>query len=1194
MRPRGRAGGATLSFVGAPLRIGLCGALRVELGGEQIEDELSGRQGREVFAYLVLNRGRAVSRDALVALLWPERPPRAPEAALNTILARLRRVLGHSTLAGRAQLTLDLGATSWIDVQAAEDAARRAEVLIAEGNSAEALDLARSAFELVAAPLLPDIQHAWIDQWRSEVDDICIRLLAAVARGGLELGGTDLVEAERAARRLIDREPFRESGYALLMEVHAARGDVAEALLVYERLRRLLREELGIPPSARVASLHERLVTKAPNRSPAAPQVSHENNRSVPLPRLLERNCGKRLVGRKAELAGLLEHWHALGADNRGVVALAGEAGIGKTMLASSLACQAFGEGALVLYGRADEEALIPYAPLVEALRQFVVHIPEGELDGALGIHLGELGWLIPELASHRRERSPQPSDARVERLRLYHAVAALIGHAASRQPVLLVLEDMQCADKDTLLMVRQLLRDCARRRIAVVLTYRDGEVGVDHPLARLLSDIRRDLGVTHIVLRGLEDDDIAELWGQQERPSPEVVRQLHEQTSGNPFFIEEIARSVRETGSPLPGRTLSDLPLLADGIQDIIRDRVRRVDASTREALSGAAVLGQDFDLELLEAVLEDDSASQAIDVAVNAGLVIDDDERDGRCRFRHALGREAILFAIGRGRRAHLHLRTARALERRRDTRGVEPAELAHHYVESNRSDAADEAIDYSCQAAERARTSRAYDDATRHYRVALDVLERHRPHDTAMRGALLLKLGGACWQASGPSARVIFEQAVAVTRGLGEPSRFTEATLGLGGRFYAPTGPDEPYIHLLEEALNRARSDDALRTRLLGRLAEHLVFVNAEKALQLSEQALVSARQLDDPKLLVPALLSRHAALLHVEHRDERRRVAREEVELARDSGERELEALGLHWLLHDHLEAGDVAAACQTHRRLRELAADLRQPLYRHSALVWSRVIEQLSGNFERAAQLAHEALNVAQGAHGEGAKAHFIAQQLAVVQDQGGADRLLPAVEQRAGEVHSLWSCAARLLRLESASGSDVEREADGLRPERLREIPRDVLWLPKLAWLAEVSAHTGDRGSAAVIEELLAPYGDSFAQFIFNGSFGCVHRHLGLLAEQLRRPRQAADHFHEAVCRHAGIDAPALEARTLCDYAGALLTGRAAGTRHDAKAMVSRARALADECAATRTSERLTSLSSAAPPVNRTGSPVAA
>ena len=1169
----------------APLRIGLCGGLVVHHGRRRIEDELSGRQGRELFTYLVLNRSRSVSRDELMALLWPERPPRSPEAALNTILARLRRALGRSILAPRAQLALELPPDSWIDVEAAAAVAARTASMLADGRFEEAVEAAASAVEIVSARLLPEIQHAWIDQWRAEVEDVHSRLLALIARAGLALGGARLTDAERAARRLIEREPFRESGYGLLMEIQQARGDVAEALLVYERVRTLLRDELGIPPSASLAALHEKLLrvdaARRPQRAPGTAGRG-EVACSIPLPSVLARTSERRLVGREQELAALLELWHALGADDRRVIAVVGEPGIGKTMLSARLAREAHENGAVVLCGHAQEEALVPYAPLVEALRHYVVHTSAETLEHGLRTHLDSLHSLVPELANHRAERPASQEDPRLHRMRLYQAFAAWVDQAASRQPVLLVLEDMQWADADTLLVIRQLLREPVQQPVVALLTYRDTEVGVEHPLSRLLSDLRRDVGVSRVVLGGLGDEEIAELLEMGTGPSRELIRLLREHTDGNPFFVEEIVRSLREKDSNDGGRlSPGAAPLLPEGIQDVIQDRLRRLDQPVRDALTAAAVLGNDFGLESLEAII-DGEASDEIDTAVRAGLI--EDSPDGaHYRFRHGLTREAIYHSIGRSRRAQLHVRAARALEQRVNMVQFEPAELAHHLIESGRSDEADAAIAYSHEAAARAGAAHAYEDAAEHYRHAIDVLERHRPREEKHRCELLLGLGKVCWQGGGPRARVIFEQAVSLARGLPEHSQFAEATLGLGGRFYVPTGQaDEPYVHLLEEALETVGSDASLRTRVLARLGEHLIFVDSAKALRLSEEALAGARRSDDPLLLASTLLSRHATLLHIEHLDERKRLASEQVDLARRHELRELEALGCHWLLYDLFELGDVSAAADAVCRLERLAGELDQPLYRHSSLVWRRVLKALSGDFARAAQLAHEALNLARGAEGEAASRHFLTEQLAVVRDQGGSERVLQAVRLRALGGDPLWSAAVRLLELDDDDPPVGEPIGNDLLPAPIPDLPRDAFWLTILAWLAESAARTGDPERVALLHELLLPYADRCVQLTFSGSFGSVHRYLGLLAGRLGRSRQAAEHLDEAVRRHAEIPAPALEARARYDYAGELLAGRAGGSTHDATAMVERARELAEACGATRISERLRGLMPAA------------
>jgi DNA-binding SARP family transcriptional activator len=1173
-----------------PLRIGLCGSFVVSRHGQRIDEQLSGRQGRAVFAYLVLNRSRSVSRDELVAVLWPDRPPRAPEAALSTILARLRRVLGHSILPADTQVTLQLPPDSWIDVEAAEDTVTRAEASLAEGSPERAIELAHAGLELVSAPLLPDVQHGWAQQRRTEVEELGSRLLAVIVRGGLLLGGTALEGAGRAASRLLDREPFRESGYAMLMEVHAARGDVAEALLVYERLRTMLRDELGISPSARVVSLYERLLRDGASAAASAGRRASgpaDPDRPMALPHSLARTAEKRLVGRGRELRALIDNWAALEDGEDRVIAVAGEPGIGKTMLASAFAREVHRDGGIVLCGQAVEEGIVVYAPIVEALRQYVAHTPAAQLEPALGVHLRELAWLVPELA-HYGDRQLPTGDPRLERMRLHQAVAALVAHAASERPVLLVLEDMQWADTETVLLLRQLLRETSRQPIVALLTYRNGEVGTDHPVARLLDALRRDRGVTRIVLQGLSDQGVAELVGDGEQLAPDFLEQLRTHTSGNPFFVEEITRSLHElrAGTEL---SIRDLRVLPDGVREVIQDRLRRLERPARDALGAAAVLGQSFALELLAQVVDAD-VLDALDAAVDAGLVVVDGEGDEVYRFRHALAREAIYHSLGRIRRSHLHLQAARALERQRP-RDVKAAEIAHHLFESRRPEVAEQAIAYSSQAARRALAMHAYDDATQHYQRALDVVERHRPSDTASRCQVLLKLGEVRWRASGPSARTIFEQAAVLARGHGQEEKFAEAMLGLGGRFYAPTTSDEPYIELLEQTLPGIRANDQLHTRVLGRLAEQLMLVDPGRAERLGEQAIAIARRAGGHDLLLGALLSQHGALLHVEHLDERRRLAESAVELARRLGATDGEALAHHWLLYDLLELGDVDAAARAHSRLAQLADQLRQPLYRHSALVWQRALEVLHGRFDRADQLAHEALCLAEGAQDEAAQVHFVAQRLALVDHLGGAEKLLPAVTERACAGDLLWRVAARLL---GSVDGRPSADTDELAPSQLQDLPRNVFWLTKLSWLAEVSARTGDHERAAVLYDLLAPYGDRFVQLTFDGSFGSVHRYLGLLAGQLGRSRQAADHFDEAVRRHAALRAPALHARTLCDYAEALVTGRAAGPPALATGMIDDATRLARGCGAISVLGRLqrASAGAAAGPGTGTGYPL--
>jgi SARP family transcriptional regulator, regulator of embCAB operon len=225
-----------------------------------LQAHLPGRQGRMLLAYLAANRARPVSRDELMGALWPRTAPAAPGPALSTVLTRLRQTLGQGVLEGRRELSLRLPQDAWVDVEAMEARAARAETALARRDLNEALEAGHEALALTERRLLPEFSDPWVEERRREVDERRRAMFEVCARAGLALGGHELAEAERAARALVTHNPYRESGYALLMEIYAARGDVAEALRVYDTLRMLLREELGVLPSRGLVKLNDHLL----------------------------------------------------------------------------------------------------------------------------------------------------------------------------------------------------------------------------------------------------------------------------------------------------------------------------------------------------------------------------------------------------------------------------------------------------------------------------------------------------------------------------------------------------------------------------------------------------------------------------------------------------------------------------------------------------------------------------------------------------------------------------------------------------------------------------------------------------------------------------------------------------------------------------------------------------------------------
>ena len=241
-------------------RIQLCGHFVASIGGRRIEQELPGRQGRLLFAYLIVNRDRLATRDELAEALWPDVLPSAPGLALSALLSKLRRLLPEGALEGRTQIRLKLGSAAMVDLEAAREGIHRAEALIAVEDWYGAIGPTLVAHNISQRPFLPSGEGDWIEERRRELEDIHVRALECTARRSLGLGGAEVAVAERTARRLVDLSPYRESGYAVLMQAFERQGNIAEALRVYERLRSLLRDELGASPSPTVQRVHERLL----------------------------------------------------------------------------------------------------------------------------------------------------------------------------------------------------------------------------------------------------------------------------------------------------------------------------------------------------------------------------------------------------------------------------------------------------------------------------------------------------------------------------------------------------------------------------------------------------------------------------------------------------------------------------------------------------------------------------------------------------------------------------------------------------------------------------------------------------------------------------------------------------------------------------------------------------------------------
>jgi DNA-binding SARP family transcriptional activator len=241
-------------------RIQLCGRLVVRLDGQRVEDALPGAKGQVLFAFLVLNRFRRIDRDQLLTAVYGEEATPDHSPRLNVLLSKLRRVIGPELVAGRSQIDVVLPSDAFVDVETALEALHRAESHVANSEWAEAWGPSGVAYHVASRPLLQGHDSPWLDEWRRRLEDVRVRGLECFAAARLGLGGPTLPQAEECGRRLIELAPYRETGHRILMEALERRGNFAEALRVYERLRVLLRDELGIAPSPDVQTVYRRLL----------------------------------------------------------------------------------------------------------------------------------------------------------------------------------------------------------------------------------------------------------------------------------------------------------------------------------------------------------------------------------------------------------------------------------------------------------------------------------------------------------------------------------------------------------------------------------------------------------------------------------------------------------------------------------------------------------------------------------------------------------------------------------------------------------------------------------------------------------------------------------------------------------------------------------------------------------------------
>ncbi len=860
---------------------------------------------------------------------------------------------------------------------------------------------------------------------------------------------------------------------------------------------------------------------------------------------------------RRDEFELLLEGLEDAAQGRTRMLLIGGEPGIGKTRLATEFAERAREQSARVVWGRCREEGGgPPFWPWTQIVRSLLAGPDPDALLASIGSSATHLAQIVPSLLE-RFGAPPTSSESAHARFYLFDAVTQLVRQAARTEPVVMILDDLHWADRDSLQLLRFFAQDPTESHLLTVALFREVEARTSPPVAETIGELAR-VGAT-VSLGGLPSRDVADLVARTTgaAPPPRLLEEIVSTTRGNPFFVDELTRLLSSEGKleESDGGRARRIP---QGVRQLVERRVASLSEDCRDTLIVASVIGRSFSMPLLAATVSRDVGTtiELLDAAAAAAIVEPDSTRIARWSFVHALYRESLYASLSESRRLDLHRRVGEALEKMAGAElDAKANELAFHFRLASPAGSAEKAVAYAQRAGRCAAEECAYDESVAHFRAALDVEALLPVRDNAQHIDLLLELGEVQRRAGDvASAASRFSEAAAMARRLGFPDRVGRAALHLRGApgtlgdAYEATGRvDGEVVALLEEALAGIPPQDSpLRARLLGRLASSLYWdpKARQRREELSRAAVEMANRLGDPLGVVVAMIARRYALWTPDNAVARLAEATEILELAERIGDHEHVLFAREMRLWDFVELCDLRRFEPELEAYQRTADALRQPFFLGDARMFRATLCMLRGEFAAGEGLAAEAFALAERAQNPLAAVFYGGQLFRSSWEQGRTEMLEAAVAGiRAGSDLAGTRCALAFVLAELGRAEEARVELDRFAERHFEDVPFGHGWLGSMALLGRVCATIGDRDRARELYERLRPYADinvTAGPPPFD-AFGPTAHILGLLAATFGDAEAAIAHFEKSIDLSLAMGAIPFVADGECELAKLLL-----------------------------------------------------